>query len=278
MWKKTVPAARTDLIRTSRAPLTIQLAWVLGVFSFLLLWQLGADMVGSALILPGPGEAFLSLAGMVLDQQFWLAMIGSLGRTLVAFGLTLLISLPLGILMGQSAHGRAFFGPYIAILRSTPVISVIVLGLIWFKSGDSPVWVCLLMTIPILVQAISEGVQARDRQILEMAKVFSLGPWTRMYRVVLPGLLPHFRAGGRSALGIGWKVVAAAEVLSMPRYGLGTMLQDARSNLETGQVLALTTALILVAGLGDFLLALFLRLPHEKSSSPAPVSPRGENQ
>ena len=50
-----------------------------------------------------------------------------------------------------------------------------------------------------------------------------------------------------SSFGLTWKVVAAGEVLSLPKYAAGTMLQKAQVHLETSTVIAVAIILVLVS-------------------------------
>ncbi len=62
------------------------------------------------------------------------------------------------------------------------------------------------------------------------------------------------------ALGLTWKVIIAAEVLSQPPFGIGTQLQEARVELETARVFAWTAVAVILAGLSDGVFYLILRI------------------
>jgi ABC-type nitrate/sulfonate/bicarbonate transport system permease component len=70
---------------------------------------------------------------------------------------------------------------------------------------------------------------------------------------------PLFLAGAKSALGLSWKVVVAGELLSQPRFALGTEMQDARLSLDTASVLAWAAATIFLCGISEFLLGIAAR-------------------
>ncbi len=57
-----------------------------------------------------------------------------------------------------------------------------------------------------------------------------------------------------------WKVVIAAEVLTVPRRGIGSGMQYAQINLETGEVMAWTAAAILLSGASTLVFNGLLRL------------------
>ena len=66
----------------------------------------------------------------------------------------------------------------------------------------------------------------------------------------LPAALPSLMAGAESVFGLCWKVVAAGEVLSIPRYGAGSLMQYSQLHLETADTLAYTLAIIIFSYIG----------------------------
>lgn len=56
-----------------------------------------------------------------------------------------------------------------------------------------------------------------------------------------------------------WKVVIAAEVLTLPKHGIGKALQLAQIQLETSKVFAWTIVAIILTALSDILFNLILK-------------------
>jgi NitT/TauT family transport system permease protein len=55
-----------------------------------------------------------------------------------------------------------------------------------------------------------------------------------------------------------WKVVIAAEVLTVPQYGVGSRMQLAQMQLETDKVLSWTLIAIFLTAFGDLVFALIV--------------------
>jgi len=236
----------------------------LGVVSIFLLWQITALGFNSDLIFPGPMTVIPRCWAILCEVVFWQSCAASFFRSIGAFVLCFVASLPIGIAMGRNRTLEAFLSPYLSILRSTPVISVIILGLLWFSADIAPMWVCSLTIIPILSQSVLEGVHAVDPRLEECCRSFGMKGWrlTRMF--LLPSLIPFLRAGGKASIGLSWKIVAAAEVLSLPEKGIGSMLQNARSALETDEVFSLTIILVMLAFTGELIISAVLKFPYER--------------
>ncbi len=228
----------------------------------LVVWQLGSLAFGSPIILPSPAETLAALSGLLGSMGFWEAVGATLLRGLAGFLLSALLGMAVGGLAGYSRLARSFVSPFLTVMRSTPVMSVILLALIWFHTDEVPVFVGLLMGFPIVCGNVIEGVHAVDRRLLEMAKAYRVPGPRIVTGIHLPSVFPYLIAGASTALGITWKVVVAAEVLAQPVHAIGSGLALARYRLDTAEVFAWTLVAILLSGASDALLLLVdRRLP-----------------
>lgn len=233
----------------------------LGVGGVLLLWQLFAAATLSELILPTPGRTLRELAVILAAPRFLRELLATLLRGLSSLMVILAAALPLGLVAGHYPAAATLLTVPVAVVRSTPVISIILLALIWFPSGGVPVFAAILMGFPLLYENLAAGMRNVDREYLEMVRAFRLRRRGRVRNLYLPAVAGYLASGVRSASGIVWKVVVAAEVLSQPDYGIGSRLQDSRIYLETAGVFAWTALLILVSVLTDRVILLLGRLP-----------------
>jgi NitT/TauT family transport system permease protein len=157
----------------------------------------------------------------------------------------------LGVAAGASSLARSGISPILTVLRATPVMSVILLALIWFQSNWVPVFVAFLMVFPILCGNTIEGVRNVDRGLLKMAQVYGVRRRRVIAGIYLPSIIPYLLAAMTSAVGITWKVVIAAEVLSQPLHAVGSGLQLAKYRLDTADVFAWTVIAIVLTALSE---------------------------
>jgi len=226
----------------------------------LLVWQIAAILIDASILLPTPLEAFKVLLRYLLTASFWEAVGATAVRALKSFLITLAAGLVLGLAAGLAPRIKAALLPLITIVRTLPVMSVILLALIWFRSGTVPVFAAFLMSFPILFENTFQGVFQTDRRLLEMGDLYGLSPRQKILHISIPSLLPFLLAGARGTIGMTWKVVIAAEVLTVPRHGIGSGMQFSQVNLETGEVMAWTAAAILLSGASQVLFNLLPRL------------------
>lgn len=180
-------------------------------------------------------------------------------RVLIGFIISLGAALVLGIPGGLNKKISAFLEPVIILLRSIPVMSVILLALILFQSETVPVFVCLLMAFPILYTGIKTAIENIPVDLIEMAESFNVSGWKLVRHIYIPAILPMLFGAMITAIGISWKVVIAAEVLARPLLSIGTGLYDAKVLIETSRVFAWTFIAIILSALSEGVLIFIKR-------------------
>ncbi len=220
--------------------------------AIILAWQLTAILIGSAFILPGPLGVLIDGIKLVSEKTFWALLGATCLRGVVAFLASFFCSVALGLAAGISESFAAALKPWLTVIKSTPVVSFILIALLWFGSSSVPVFVAILMTLPVMTESIAQGVRRCDPKLLEMGKVYRLSAWTIISKIRLPSATPYVLAGAGTSLGLTWKVVVAGEILSSPKLGLGSAMQTAKVHLETARVFSLTVAAIVLSVATDF--------------------------
>ncbi|MBR5401105.1 MAG: ABC transporter permease subunit [Treponema sp.] len=223
------------------------IAYVLSILFILIVWLVLSRLVNAQLILPGPGKVFVAMLQLCQTKKFWISFGYTLLRVFLSFLICVIAGTLLGVLCGLSPFMHHFFEFPLAVIRATPVVAIILIALFWFKSGTVPVFVCVLMTLPIMTTAVANGFYKTDEKLSGMAQTFNFTRRQIFRYIQLPSLVPFFLNGMVSTFGLSWKVIAAGEVLSLPKNGTGTLLQRAQVHLETPSVMAITIILVAVS-------------------------------
>ena len=224
------------------------------------LWAITARIAAIPFILPSPESVFLDCVRLFGEGSFRSMLLATCTRGLVAFFVSLTLSLFLGFACGNSPVIAAAMNPWMSVIKSTPVVAFILIALLWFGSSIVPAFVAILMTLPVMTEAIAQGVRSSDPKLLEMAQVYRFGKFDKLVHVQIPSAMPFFFAGAGSSLGLTWKVVVAGEILSAPRAGIGSAMQTAKVHLETSRVFSLTIMAIFLSVCTELLFNAFVRL------------------
>ena len=129
-------------------------------------------------------------------------------------------------------------------MKAVPVVSFVILALIWAGSKRLSLFISFVVVFPMIYESVLAGLASADSGLLEMAQVFRI-PFTRTFRFIyLPALLPYLAANCRSAIGMGIKSEIAAEVIGIPEHSIGEQLYTAKIYLETDRLFAWTAVII----------------------------------
>jgi len=182
----------------------------------------------------------------------------TMARGFAGFGLAVLAGTPLGFLIGLNQTAAGLFQPLVVVLQVIPLISWLLLAMIWIGFARVPLFVVFVTTLPLIIINTIQGIKSVDLQLLQMADVFRVGKLRIIREVYFPQVIPYLFAGLAAALGTTWRAVAMAELLSV-NQGVGAGMAIARSNLETATLFAWTFFLIILGLLTDRLLSCLSR-------------------
>lgn len=210
---------------------------------FLAIWELTAQQLGP-LILPTPIEALTTLRGLFESGAAWPEIAVTARRALAGFGLSVLIGSLLGLAAGVSMTASMMARPIITVLVGMPPIAWLILALLWFGAGDgTPIFTVFIACFPIIFVGAMQGTRTLDGQLKEVARMFGLSTWMKLTDVYLPHVVSYLFPAWISALGMSWKIVVMAELLST-EDGIGAALAVSRSHLDTAASMAWIVALV----------------------------------
>ncbi|MBN2861933.1 MAG: ABC transporter permease [Bacteroidales bacterium] len=213
----------------------------------LLVWQLLAMYFDSDFIVPSPGKTFITAVRLFTDAGF-ISVVGiTIIRGVTGFLISAFLGMLFGIIAGTSPGFDAFLRPFLVTVRSIPVIALILLALIWFNPGSVPVFIAMLTMFPFICTNVIDGIRSVDPDLIEMARFYRVSRKRIIFEVYIPAIMPFIISGASSAMGIGWRAIIIGEVLSQPRYGIGTMMQAEQTFLNVDAVIAWTIIAILIS-------------------------------
>lgn len=222
---------------------------VLGVLLLVIAWQLTAQRLGT-LLMATPWQTLQALQQLLGSEEFHQHGLVSLGRIGLGVGLGCTLGFCLGVLAGLDARLRGLLEPLRWLLMAVPPVVVVVLAMLWFGLGSAMVvFISVLMLAPGMYVNTVKGMLLVDRNLIEMAHVYRLGPWQRLRHLYVPALAAPLTAALLIAACGGVRLVVMAEVLGADS-GAGFALANARSTFDSAGLYAWTLLLLLlVAGL-----------------------------
>ncbi|WP_223166805.1 ABC transporter permease [Nonomuraea sp. SYSU D8015] len=180
----------------------------------------------------------------------------SLARSLAGFGLAILLTIPLGLLIGWYRPVADFLTPLLELFRNTSAVALLPVFTLILGIGETTkiTFVLYACSWPILLNTIS-GVRTVEPLLIKSARSMGLGPFRLFQKVILPAAVPTIFTGVRLAGAYSILVLLFAEMVGA-KAGLGYLILDTQSSFRipdmyagiiTISVLGLLFNLLLVA-------------------------------
>lgn len=220
---------------------------LLAIVFWLAVWYVLAAIIGKEIFLPFPHTVVKRFFDLASKISFLKAVSLSLLRIILGFLLGVALGFGLAFATYKSEIAEAIFSPAIRVARATPVVSFILLAYLWLNNDTIPIFIALLMVLPIVWQNVLAGLKSRDIRLKEMATIFKISPSKAFLKITFPEIRPHFYSGCLTALGLAWKSGIAAEVISYPRVAIGREMNEAKMAIETADVLVWTVTVVVLS-------------------------------
>ena len=233
--------------------------FALGVLFLLAVWALAALAVGNEYMIPSIGETLTAAGKLLLESGFWKAFFRSIRRAVAAFFVAFLLAGVLSVPASVCPAFAKFLSPMISLMRSLPVLAVLVVLLVFTGAGRAPVIVAVLALLPMLYAGMCAALSKVPKELKEMSRVYRVPMMRRIAKLYLPFAAPYVLKECAAALSFAVKLVISAEILANTAYSLGGMLQEARLFLEVPRMFALVLAAVAAGGLLEGAGALIVR-------------------
>ncbi|QCS53209.1 ABC transporter permease [Priestia flexa] len=230
---------------------------------FMLFWQFGTQLLQiPPYLLPKPMDI---VEAAVMN---WSNLSGAVIRTITESMLGFMFSVIGGVvgalLMSSSKLLERSLYPYAILLQTIPIVAIAPIIVIWFGSGMNAI-VIIAFTIgffPMLSNTLI-GLNATDRGMINLLKLYQASPWQIMWKVRIPAALPYIMAGLKISCTLAVVGAIVGEYIAGiggGDGGLGYAITVASSRMETAYLFACGISAS-VLSIGFFLLVnLFSKL------------------
>ena len=207
------------------------------------LWQLLCTVLAvPEFIFPSPLKITQALAeftgpiALAAWQTFWV--------TLVGFGLSIVVGVLLGFLVGSTRIAYAAVFPLLVAFNAVPKAAIVPILVVWFGIGIGPgiLTAFLISFFPITVN-MATGLATLEPELEDVLRVLGAKRSDVLLKVGLPRSLPYFYASLKVSITLAFVGTVLAE-MTAGDSGIGYLMQSAGSQ----QRLALAFAGLVVIG------------------------------
>ena len=215
-----------------------------GLAVLLVLWQVGAIILGDQVALPSVSQTFLQFAHYLghpypaQGKPLWFDLYISLRRILIGFVIGVTIGVALGAAMSAWRFARHLVDPVIEVIRPLPPLAFIPLFIIWLGIGELPKEVLITVgIIPIMAVTTVAALDEVPEDLRLCARTLGASRRYTLLHVQIRSAMPGILTGMRISMAGAWSSIVAVELLAATS-GLGFMIMQAGDYLNTALVFA----------------------------------------
>jgi len=229
----------------------------------LLAWQIAVREARLPVyLLPAPSDIW---AAFLADFPSLMAsLFATLKVTAAAFLLALVLGVMLAVAFSQSRIVENALYPYAVVMQVTPVVAIAPLILIWVGYDRIELALVLIAFLVAFFPILSNttlGLKSADHNLIDLFRLYGANRWQILWRLQLPGALPHILGAAKIAGGLALIGAVVAEFVagSGTATGLAWRIIEAGNRLEIAKMFA---CLALLALLGIAIFALLSALEY----------------
>ena len=212
-----------------------------------------------ARLLPPPSRVGLTLWKLAASGELQTHIVATMVRVVSGFGIGALAGILLGALTGSSAAARVALDPTLQALRAIPSLAWVPLFILWLGIFETSkiALIALGCFFPVYL-GVMGAIANVDRKIVAVGRAFRLARPALARRILLPAILPDTIVALRSAIGLGFMFVVAAELMGASE-GLGYLLLDGQQLGKPDQILAAILCFAILGKICDWLIVIAAR-------------------
>jgi len=229
-------------------------------FPLLLWWLVTTFGNVDPRFLPSPARVLEAFARLWSTRELLKDTVASLWRVGVGFLLALVLSIPVGVLMGSFATIRALLEPLFGLVRYMPAPAFIPLLILYLGIGEEPKITLIFIGVFFFNSLmVMDTVKFVPKDLIEATYTLGGNRWQTLIQVIFPHVLPGIIDACRINLAAAWQLVIVSELIAATE-GLGRRISVAGRFLRTDEIFV---GLIVIGVIGlsfDLLFQYLLRI------------------
>ena len=219
------------------------------IIVWLIIWEAASIIIGEKILIASPFDTLSTLWSLLKTSSLYIAITTSLLHVLIGFLIALILGFILGVEAFYHKHLKELIDPFMAVIKSIPVASFIILVLIMVSADHLSIIIAFLMVLPLVYENVYKGLSETEKDLIEVSEVYELDLKKRFRYIYLESVYPYLDNACHLGLSYAFKAGIAAEVIGLPDNSIGEHLYEAKIYLATSELFAWTFIIIVVSAL-----------------------------
>lgn len=220
--------------------------------ALLVIWMILAKLkIWPPYVFPTPQGVWASLVAGFADHSFWIAIVVSMKRMLLGYGLSVVLGMVLGLGVASNKFLEETVGGLLVSLQSLPSICWLPLAVLWFGLTEKAILFVVVMGSLLSVTIAMETGRQQMPKIYGMAgRNLGARGFKLFWYVLLPASLPYILSGLKQGWAFAWRSLISGEMIFVS-LGLGQLLMMGRDLNDMSQVIAVMILIIAIGYIVD---------------------------
>ena len=205
--------------------------------------MISSNVIDNAIVIPKINDVVKRTCEYLTDWYTVKIVLLTIVKLFVIVAACAIIAYLLAVIAYLSNPFRYILKPFMSLIRTLPIVTVIILLLLYVGFKATPIYICAFVVLPIIYEQVLVSFDGIDKNIIEETKMLSDTNFKVIVNVYLPLSMPYFVSSIFTVLGLGLKVLVMAEIFSLGSNTIGEQIQIARSLADTVGIFAWTLIL-----------------------------------
>jgi ABC-type nitrate/sulfonate/bicarbonate transport system permease component len=229
---------------TTLSPRLVRLGIIL---TLLMIWEGYARKFGDPLFISPPSQVLAAVIHLAHDREVIAAVGLTCWEVIVAFTLSVLAGLVLGLIVGVSRFVRGATYPIVLLLYAVPLATILPLFVVVFGIGPaSKIAFGIAHGVFPVIMTVVAGVQNVEPVLISSARSMGASPRQVLSSVIFPHMIPSFFTGLRLAMTAVLFGVLLAE-LYVSQAGVGHFTSEFAQTFQPQNLFAFVAVLAAIA-------------------------------
>lgn len=227
------------------------------ILSLVFIWYIIYLIVDHPLLIPPISKVIETFFKMLIESSFLNALWHTAFRLIISLLVSSVCGISLGYLSAKNKSVELILRPHVTILKTIPVISVIIIMYILVGYQIAPYIITFFMIFPIFYQATYQGIKAINQDLLDVYHLEMENRYLEIKYVYLQNIKDFLILASYQSFGLGFKVLVTSEFITQTQNSIGRLLYQAKVNLQYDSVFAITILLIIITVLVEVFMSSF---------------------
>jgi len=230
----------------ARSKIKDMLTFCLGILLIGVVLQAAGTLKGDTLVFPGVDEILRAFFRLLATGKTYALIWTTLKHLLVIMAVSTVIGVLIGLAMGMLPFVRKLLTPLMILLRSMPMVILIVIIMVITKYERVPVLASSIILIPMIAEAACEGCLRIDKELIDVYRMNANFNGRVLFHVYLPLMAGYLKQAYVNAVGMGVKLAVSTEYMVQTRDSLGKAVYSSSYFYEYQDIYAYALIMILL--------------------------------